>query len=110
MSSVSTAGAGGVHDLGGTNIPKEFSTAIDLTDPKLLFWERSIHALLAILSTKKPSPLLTTDELRRAVEALNESVYHNWGYYEKWAVAITTIMLERNVITQDEFDYELFSA
>lgn len=80
--------------------------------------------MLVVLSKRSP-PLITTDELRRSVEALEEPSYLTWylfpyrysfiditrftcrGYYEKWAAAMTVILLERNVITQVELDEEL---
>jgi hypothetical protein len=89
------------HDLGGQDFGE-----IVVTDRPLSFWEFSIHALLVILAQKNPS-LMTTDELRRSVEALEPNAYSTWGYYEKWSAAMTHILLERGVITQDELDAEL---
>jgi hypothetical protein len=94
----------GTHDVGGllSEDLKGFGK-IDVTDKKLQLWELQIHALLVVLANHKPS-LITTDELRRAVEGLEPQAYINWGYYEKWGAAITAILLERHVITQRELD------
>jgi hypothetical protein len=105
MATSGEIGATGPHDVAGTIVPEDEYT-IDRADHDLAFWERSIHALLAVLSTRNPC-MLTTDELRRATEAMEKGAYYSWGYYERWAAAMTTIMLERQVITQDEFDAEL---
>lgn len=43
---------------------------IDLSPHPLTHWEKSIHAVVAILSMKKPKALLNFDELRRAIEGL----------------------------------------
>jgi nitrile hydratase len=104
-------GSGGPHDVGGMDIlsgSKEENAAakIDLTDKPNSHWESCIHALLVVLSTKQP-PLATTDQLRRCVEGLEPEAYASWGYYDKWSVALTTILLEIGVITQAEMDAEL---
>ena len=95
-----------IHDIGGK--VSDSNNEINISDPPLTHWEKGIHALLVILSTFKPSPLLTTDELRRAVENLEPSAYHNWDYYSKWAVCITQLLIERVVITETELYVELY--
>ena len=107
---MSTVGINGTHDVGGVDIEAsdkgEYSAKIDLTDKPNSYWESCIHALLVVLSTKKPS-LASTDEIRRCVEGLEPKAYKDWGYYDKWSVALTTLLLERGVITQAEIDEEL---
>lgn len=76
-------------------------------DPPLTLFEKSVHALLVILSTKMPMPLITTDELRRAVESLDPQAYDTWSYYDRWAAAIASLLLERGVINDDELHAEL---
>ena len=58
------------HDIGG-NLDEGH---VDFTEKMLTYWEQSIHALLVLLAQKTP-PLLTTDELRRAVEGLEAGAY-----------------------------------
>lgn len=100
-------GVGGVHDVGGVSLEDlENGGFIDVKDKKLQHWELSVHALLVILASRKPA-LMTTDELRRAVEALEPAIYNSWGYYERWGAAMTTIMLERGVFTQAQWDQYL---
>jgi hypothetical protein len=95
----------GVHDIGGLDASELVNNGkIDIVDKPMHYWEYQVHAMLCLLATAKPLPLLTTDELRRGVEALDPEVYIRWGYYEKWASVITTIMLERAVFTQIELD------
>eukprot|EP01062_Namystynia_karyoxenos_P028961 TRINITY_DN21850_c0_g2_i1.p1 TRINITY_DN21850_c0_g2~~TRINITY_DN21850_c0_g2_i1.p1 ORF type:complete len:501 (+),score=166.53 TRINITY_DN21850_c0_g2_i1:74-1504(+) len=79
----------------------------DRGDRRHAFWERQIHALLGLLGTQG---LMTADELRRCIEALEPEVYRTASYYEKWAVSITTNLLERGVITNAELDAELGPA
>ena len=62
---------------------------------------------------------LKVDEVRRGVEALEPEVYAKAAYYEKchghgiwqldlrWAGAVTTIMLERQLLSHEELGREL---
>lgn len=93
----------GFHDVGSL---LHRSEPICTADKELKYWEKCIHSLLVVLATKSP-PLITTDELRRGVENLEENIYKEWGYYERWSASMTTILLERGVLSQLEFDKEL---
>ena len=104
--SLSQIGIGGPHDLGGVSLDSD-TGKIDMKVKVNSYWETSIHALLVVLSTKKPQALASTDELRRCVEALEPAVYNSWGYYDRWSVALANILLERGVITQAELDEEI---
>lgn len=73
----------GVHDLGGLS---DYSP-IDVQDKPLEYWEQCIHALLVVLSKKTPA-LLTTDELRRGVEALEEQSYLTW-----YSIALIVVLM-----------------
>eukprot|EP01038_Epipyxis_sp_PR26KG_P005954 gene5954-8207_t len=99
-----TIGHLGSHDLGGC--VDSSIIEVDVGDRKLMHWELATHALLVILSSYKPYALVTTHELRRAVESMDKNVYIQWGYYEKWSAAMCTILLEKNVIVQQEIDSE----
>lgn len=98
----SKAGTLGPHDYGGVDVNE---TVVIHDHTVLSQWEKSVHALLVILSSNS---LITTDELRRGVESLNEASYSEWGYYDKWSAAMAVILLERQVISQNELDEELF--
>eukprot|EP01033_Poteriospumella_lacustris_P005912 gene5912-4247_t len=105
MSALTFVGAGGVHDVGGV-VGLDNNGFIDIKDKKLKHWELSVHALLVILASRKP-PLMSTDELRRAVEALEPTVYNSWDYYDRWGAAMTAILMERGVFTQTQWDHYL---
>lgn len=75
-------------------------------DEPLSHWEKSIHSLLIALASR-PQPLLSTDELRRAVEALETEAYETWTYYDRWSVAIASILIERGVLTSDDINAEV---
>jgi len=46
------------------------------------------------------------DELRRGIEALPARQQYSLSYYEKWAVSMTNILLERGVVTLDELYHD----
>jgi hypothetical protein len=45
-----------------------------------------------------------TDENRRYVEMLGDDVYNTLTYYERWTAALTRILIDKGVLTQDEVD------
>ena len=47
--------------------------------------------------------LARVDESRRMQEALGED-YLKYGYYDRWLQAITWLMLEKGVFSQEELD------
>lgn len=102
FSSSSTVGIGGSHDLGG----QEINDPVNVVDKPIFHWEKSIHALLVALASSVP-PMITTDELRRAVENLEPISYMKWGYYDKWSAAIAVLLIERQIITEDDLNYEI---
>ena len=86
-----------VHDRGGW--PNE--TPIDLTEHQIMDWEQRVDALHSVLSLKG---LRTTDEMRRAIESLDEESYVSMGYYERWTAALEILLVEKGVLTTQEID------
>ena len=86
----------GIHDLGGLE-----AGPIDRHEHDNDFWEQRVDALMRALGAIDP-PLIRTDELRRAVEALGREAYDSMTYYERWIAAIANLLLEKNVIAVDE--------
>ena len=76
----------------------------------MLQWEKSVHALLVLLASRLPTPILTTDELRRGIESLDADAYRTWSYYARWAASMCNILLERKVISETEIYEELDGA
>jgi hypothetical protein len=105
---MSSSAFSATHDLGG-KFDRTVEETIDTSHRPLQYWEYCIHALLVILATKSP-PLMTTDELRRGVESLEAKSYSDWGYYDRWSSSMTSILLERGVITEQEINEELFGS
>ena len=86
-----------VHDRGGwpTDEP------IDQDLHQLMDWERRLDALHSVLGEKG---LRRTDEMRRAIEALEPSQYEAMSYYERWTASLETLLLEKGVLTAAEID------
>jgi hypothetical protein len=84
------------HDMGGLPagavVPSEHDYAL---------WEKRVDALMRLLSSPA-SDLLSTDELRRNIEALGPEAYDAMSYYERWMAGICATLLQRGAITADE--------
>ena len=84
------------HDMGGLD-----AGPVEPTEHDYLPWEKRVDAILRLLGDKKRR-LLTVDEHRRAMEDLGPGIYDELSYYERWISGITTILIEKGVISTDE--------
>ncbi|KAL9188376.1 hypothetical protein ACHAXT_006754 [Thalassiosira profunda] len=102
---VSVPASGLPHDVGGDpSLYGSLASKIERPDD-LLDWEVRCHSLFAILATKGA---VSTDGLRRAIEALAPSQYEAWSYYEKWAAGMTALLLEGGIVSSEELNEALF--
>ena len=83
-----------VSDIGG--LPAEPMT---ISDHDLQPWEKRTHATLECLAWRG---VIGTEEKRRAIEDLGQSIYATLTYYEKWILAASHQLIEKGLITQDE--------
>ena len=86
----------GVHDMGGRR--EEFGP-VDKSQHELEDWERLADAVNYVLNAKGHK---TTDEMRRAIESLED--YGEMGYYERWAAAAETLVVEKGLLTREEIN------
>ena len=84
----------GVHDMGGSP-----GGPIDKSQHEIEDWERLADAINIALGIKG---LQTTDELRRAIESLEN--YRELRYYERWAAAAEKLLVEKGILTREEID------
>jgi hypothetical protein len=84
------------HDMGG-----EPAGPVERSEHDYALWEKRVDALKALLSPPYRE-LVTTDEMRRNIEALPPDAYDKMTYYERWISAVTNTLLQRGVITADE--------
>ena len=82
------------HDLGGLPAGR-----IEATEHDYALWEKRVDALLVLLSRVGR---ITTDELRKNIEALGPDAYDRLTYYERWIHSITQTLIQRGVITVEE--------
>ena len=47
---------------------------------------------------------MRVDELRRAIEGIEPSTYEKLSYYERWIVAIESLMIEKGLLTREEIE------
>jgi hypothetical protein len=89
------------HDLGGRP-----AGTIDRTERTLEPWEKRVDAIVQLLSARERA-IIRVDELRRAIEGLGAEAYDRLDYYERWMTAVTSLLLEKGVITTDELSRKL---
>ena len=84
------------HDMGG--LP---AGAVVASEHDYALWEKRVDALMKLLSPPSGN-LLSTDELRRNIEALGPEAYDAMSYYERWMAGICATLLQRGALTADE--------
>lgn len=62
-------------------------------------WERLADAINGALGAKG---LQSTDELRRAIESLED--YRDLSYYERWVAATEKLLVEKGFLSSNEID------
>jgi hypothetical protein len=72
---------------------------IDRDQHEVEDWERLADAINSALGARG---LQTTDELRRAIESLEN--YRYLSYYERWTAATERLLVEKNILTREEID------
>jgi hypothetical protein len=65
-------------------------------------WEKTVDAMMMLLFDQRRR-LARVDESRRMQEALGDD-YHKYPYYERWLQAISWLMLEKGVYSQEELE------
>ena len=88
-----------VHDRGGWPETKP----IDKTDHQLEDWERWTDAMMQLLSSPEKR-VIRLDEMRRTIESLPPEQYESLSYYERWATALESLMIEKKVLTREEIE------
>ena len=86
------------HDLGGQK-----GGPIELAEHETEPWHKLVTALLTSLRDR-PHRLVAVDEMRRAIEDMPAEDYRRLQYFEKWAVGVTTLMVEKGLMTREEIE------
>lgn len=82
------------NDIGGMPADR-----IEQIDHILLPWEKRCHALADVLDFHK---IISTEEKRRGVEALGSDIIGKLTYYERWIVAFSVILFEKQLLQPEE--------
>jgi nitrile hydratase subunit beta len=85
------------HDMGGAQRFRCTPVERDEEPPDAV--GRRVDALRQILARKG---LMTVDELRRGIESIPEDEYLALSYYERWLRSLSTLMLEKGVVSPEE--------
>ena len=85
------------HDMGGAQ--RFRCTPVERDEEPPDAFGRRVDALRQILARKG---LMTVDELRRGIESIPEDEYLALSYYERWLRSVTTLMLEKGVVSPEE--------
>lgn len=85
------------HDLGG-----QPAGPIDRSEHELTLWEWRVDALVRLCF--RAGHLVDFAELRRAIEDLGPDAYERLSYYQRWAAALATVLVEKGVLTRAELE------
>jgi hypothetical protein len=83
------------HDLGGQS-----AGPVDRAEHAAEPWQNLVTALMYLLRDR--CHLAKTDEMRRAIEDLKPDDYRRLDYFEKWALGVSTLVVEKGLMTPDE--------
>ena len=88
------------HDMGGRPTDEPLNTQ----EHALADWEVIADALVIALGARG---IDRTDELRRAIEDVPADDYLALSYYERWARATETLLVEKNIVSREEIDRKM---
>jgi hypothetical protein len=86
-----------VHDLGG-----QPAGPIDWAEHQAEPWQNLVTALMYLL--RDHCHLAKTDEMRRAIEDMNPEDYRRLGYFDKWAIGVSTLVVEKGLMSLEEIE------
>jgi hypothetical protein len=89
------------HDIGG-----DPAGPIDREEHQPTLVERRIDAMMQLLR-QKPRAFWVTDENRRTIESLAPETYRDSSYYQKWCLAMRSLLVEKQVLTDAEIEAKL---
>ncbi len=93
----------GIHDMGGMH---GLGPVVREENEPVFHEEWEGHAL-ALARAMLGGEQFNLDEFRHAMERIEPSHYLRSGYYERWLEGTITLLLEKGVITRQEFDARL---
>jgi len=58
--------------------------------------------MMVLLWRSRNGVSFTVDEMRRQIESLGPEEYRRTGYYERWAFALASLLVEHGVLSSNE--------
>ena len=86
----------GPHDIGG-----HAAGPVDRTEHVSSAWEKRVDAM-QVLMGGAGQRLYRLDEMRRSIESLAPDDYAAFGYYERWVLALKSLMIEKDILSADD--------
>lgn len=83
------------HDIGG--VSRFACQSVEITPHEPNAFDRRVDALRQVLTSKG---LLSVDELRRGIEALDPEIQDHSSYYERWLLSMVSILLEKGIVSE----------
>ncbi len=93
----------GIHDMGGMH---GLGPVVREENEPVFHEEWEGHAL-ALARAMLGGEHFNLDEFRHAMERIEPSHYLRSSYYEHWLDGTITLLLEKGIIAQEEFDARL---
>lgn len=90
-----------ITDLGG--LP---ASEVDTHEHEPTLTERRIDAMMMLMRSK-PRAFWGADENRRTIESLTPEFYEGSAYYERWVVAMRSLLVEKGILTEAEITAKL---
>ena len=91
------------HDVGG----RPGAGVVDRAEHAPEAWERDVFA--TVTTSIFHAELINLDELRRAIEDIPQDDYVRLGYYERWTIALETLLIQKGAVTLAEIEEKLDS-
>ena len=88
----------GYHDVGGDTAGGNLKV-----DLPWLHWEKQVEAIRGLIGDGIRR-IVSLDEVRRGFESFGFQKYNQLSFYRRRLEAMTDILLEKGIITQEELD------
>lgn len=88
------------HDLGG-----QPAGPVARSEHEAEPWQNLVTAIMYLL--RDQCHLVRTDEMRRAIEDMPPGDYRRLEYFEKWAVGVSALVVEKGLVSREELDRRL---
>jgi hypothetical protein len=88
------------HDLGG-----QPAGPVARSEHETAPWQNLVTAIMYLL--RDHCHLVRTDEMRRMIEDMPPDDYRRLDYFEKWAVGVSGLVVEKGLMTREEIERRL---